>query len=202
MKVDLHVHTNYSDGKNSPVEMIAAAKRAGLGAIAITDHDTIEGWKNLKLTSSDFLVIPGVELSSDKGHVLLIGIKNLPPTKILDEVLEWAKDNNVFAAASHVYDIPLRHPIGALAFEKFKVVEAINGKGFRRLCKKAVSDALKHNIKFLCNSDSHSIKGLGEFYNLVEGETVDEIIENLLQGNFEPRLKFPTALDFVKKRLF
>ena len=42
-KVDLHVHTNASDGKFSPTEIVSMAKKAGLKAIAIADHDTTDG---------------------------------------------------------------------------------------------------------------------------------------------------------------
>jgi len=43
VKIDLHIHSNASDGTFSPAEIIAMAQALGLGAIAITDHDTIEG---------------------------------------------------------------------------------------------------------------------------------------------------------------
>ncbi|MBR9681439.1 MAG: PHP domain-containing protein [Candidatus Altiarchaeota archaeon] len=202
MRVDLHVHTNFSDGKNSPVEMIAGAKRAGLGAIAITDHNTVEGWKNLNLRPNGFIVLPGTELSTDKGHVILVGIKDMPPTKILEELLDWVKDNNVFAAAAHVYDLPFRNPMGDYAFEVFKVIEAMNGQTPRHMCKRAISAAVKNNIKYLCNSDAHKVQHLGTYYNNVPGETAEELMDNLLKGNFEPLLKLPHSFDFVSKRIF
>ena len=43
--IDLHLHTTASDGVKSPSEIVNYAKRKGLRAIAITDHDTIEGCK-------------------------------------------------------------------------------------------------------------------------------------------------------------
>ena len=43
--IDLHVHSTESDGTLTPVELIAAAKEAGLSAIALTDHDTCSGIK-------------------------------------------------------------------------------------------------------------------------------------------------------------
>lgn len=201
MRVDLHVHTTASDGKNTPVEMVAAAKRAGLGAIAVTDHNTLEGWKDLDI-NSDFVVVPGVELSTDKGHLLLIGLDEMPPCKELDLLMDWVKDNNVIPIPAHVYDLPLRQPMGELAFEQFDIVEAINGKTPTRLCKKAVKQAYRKKVKFVCNSDAHNVRGLGAFYNQIPGETLDDLLENLRKGNFEPRLKFPGRLDFLTKRLF
>jgi len=131
-----------------------------------------------------------------------VGIEDMPPTKVLDELMDWVKDRHVFAAAAHVYDLPFRDPIGKPAFEIFDFVEAINGRTPRHLCRKAVEEAVKRGIKYLCNSDAHSVKGLGKFYNNVPGETAEEIMDNLLKGNFEPRLKLPGPLDFMTERLF
>ncbi|MBM7772095.1 putative metal-dependent phosphoesterase TrpH [Actinokineospora baliensis] len=44
MRIDLHCHSNASDGTDSPAELVLAAARAGLDAVAITDHDTTAGW--------------------------------------------------------------------------------------------------------------------------------------------------------------
>ena len=63
--VDLHVHSNASDGSLSPTEVVLASNEAGLTAIALTDHDTVSGVAEA-LESADSLdleVIPGVELS-------------------------------------------------------------------------------------------------------------------------------------------
>ena len=45
MPIDLHTHSDRSDGTESPRELVNAAKRLGLDAIALTDHDTTEGWE-------------------------------------------------------------------------------------------------------------------------------------------------------------
>ncbi|HAM39523.1 MAG TPA: phosphatase [Elusimicrobia bacterium] len=63
--VDLHVHTKYSDGAFTPEEAVRYAKKVGLTAISITDHDTTEGLPEAIKAGSelDIEVIPGVELS-------------------------------------------------------------------------------------------------------------------------------------------
>ena len=63
--VDLHLHTNASDGLLSPKEVVEYAIKLNLAAIAITDHDTVDGFKVAsKMAPEDMLeVIPGVELS-------------------------------------------------------------------------------------------------------------------------------------------
>jgi predicted metal-dependent phosphoesterase TrpH len=65
--IDLHVHSTASDGTMSPAEVVRYAKKKGLRAIAITDHDTIEGLDEGMQEGQNiaFEVIPGVELSVD-----------------------------------------------------------------------------------------------------------------------------------------
>ena len=75
-KVDLHIHSNYSDGTASPAEIIHNAYANGLHAIALTDHDTVDGIQDA-LNAADkmsrsFIMIPGVEISADYKHPLHI----------------------------------------------------------------------------------------------------------------------------------
>ncbi|MBP1682810.1 MAG: hypothetical protein H6Q27_373, partial [Ignavibacteriaceae bacterium] len=42
-KIDLHMHTYFSDGQHSPEELILKVKEAGIDIIAVTDHDTVDG---------------------------------------------------------------------------------------------------------------------------------------------------------------
>ena len=75
--VDLHLHTTASDGVMSPSEIVRYAKSKGLQAIAITDHDTIEGLEE-GLSEGDrihFEVIPGIEISAEHspGSMHLLG---------------------------------------------------------------------------------------------------------------------------------
>lgn len=65
--IDLHTHTNESDGSFTPEELMAEAKRVGLSAIAITDHDSISGIKKAQALAKDLHLelIPGIELSTD-----------------------------------------------------------------------------------------------------------------------------------------
>lgn len=67
MPVDLHIHTTASDGSDSPAQVIARARSIGLEAIAITDHDTLDGVPAALECARvmGFEVLPGVELGSD-----------------------------------------------------------------------------------------------------------------------------------------
>jgi hypothetical protein len=64
--IDLHIHSNASDGTLTPAQIIKTAQRQGLGAIAITDHDTLEGAKVAQSLagSSRVSLLSGVEISS------------------------------------------------------------------------------------------------------------------------------------------
>ena len=72
MNIDLHVHTTASDGTLSPREVVALARRIGLGALAITDHDTLLGAKQAKANGipTDLRFLTGVEISADRPHFL------------------------------------------------------------------------------------------------------------------------------------
>lgn len=65
--IDLHIHTNYSDGTNTPLEILQMAEKLGLKQIAITDHNCVDGAiearKHLEKFSFDFVI--GCELSCD-----------------------------------------------------------------------------------------------------------------------------------------
>ncbi len=64
--IDLHTHSRVSDGTETPGELIAAAVAAGLGTVAITDHDSTAGWAEA-LAAADgtgLAVVPGIELST------------------------------------------------------------------------------------------------------------------------------------------
>ena len=77
-KVDLHVHSTYSDGTKTPKELIEIAEKEGLSAIALTDHDTLDGIPAALAASdkSPVELIPGVELSTnfDRTEVHIVGL--------------------------------------------------------------------------------------------------------------------------------
>jgi predicted metal-dependent phosphoesterase TrpH len=65
MSIDLHIHSTISDGTMSPVELVKYARKKGLSAIAITDHDTVGGVEEAIAAGNSLgvEVIPGIELS-------------------------------------------------------------------------------------------------------------------------------------------
>ena len=64
MRIDLHTHSSVSDGTESPAELLATARAAGLDIVALTDHDTTAGWSIAqKARPSGLIVVPGMEMS-------------------------------------------------------------------------------------------------------------------------------------------
>jgi len=65
MTIDLHVHSYFSDGTKSPEELVRLASKTGVSALALTDHDTMDGVAQAQAVSAecDVEVIPGVEIS-------------------------------------------------------------------------------------------------------------------------------------------
>ena len=91
--VDLHLHTTASDGVLSPAEIVRYAKAKGLQAIAITDHDTIDGCEEGLSEGGriGFEVIPGIEISAEysPGSMHILGFCLDIHHPLLNERLEY-----------------------------------------------------------------------------------------------------------------
>ncbi|PYP78435.1 MAG: hypothetical protein DMD35_11485 [Gemmatimonadetes bacterium] len=88
--VDLHMHSTASDGSRAPAEVVRAAKRAALAAIALTDHDTVAGLAEARAVGAELgvRVVNGVELSAVEGETEthLLGL-HLRDTAVLERGL-------------------------------------------------------------------------------------------------------------------
>ena len=64
MRIDLHTHSNASDGTLTPAALVGAAAAAGLDVVALTDHDTTSGWAGaIAALPPGLTLVPGAELS-------------------------------------------------------------------------------------------------------------------------------------------
>lgn len=75
IKADLHIHSHFSDGSDSPENLVENLKKSGIKIFALTDHDTIDGCKEItKYLTDDITFIPSVELTCEfedtRCHVL------------------------------------------------------------------------------------------------------------------------------------
>ena len=67
-RADLHCHSIFSDGSNTPLELLYLAKEAGLQGLSITDHDTVQAYSSELFQEAEklkIMMIPGIELSSE-----------------------------------------------------------------------------------------------------------------------------------------
>lgn len=83
--IELHTHTNHSDGDFTTVELVGNASDFGYDILTITDHNTVapyEEWRKNGRKSEELLVIPGIEWTTYFGHMLVIGMK---------EMIDWRK---------------------------------------------------------------------------------------------------------------
>ena len=107
MAGDLHTHTNFSDGSCSPEELVAAAKKIGLHYLGITDHDTVDGvrqlYENGLYPGRGVNIIPGVELSANhpEKDIHIVGynidIYNEALLEIIDKIIEarWERFSEI-----------------------------------------------------------------------------------------------------------
>ena len=96
-QIDLHVHTTASDGTMRPRDVVSLATMLGLKAIAITDHDTMDGLQEAGEAAElmGISVVPGIEISSDyKGkEVHILGYFLDPEAPQLKEYIAWVRSS-------------------------------------------------------------------------------------------------------------
>jgi predicted metal-dependent phosphoesterase TrpH len=78
MNFDLHSHTTLSDGVLTPQELVSRAREKGVDVLSITDHDTLDAYRDISLAHDRLTLIPGIELSTQWGstgiHVLGLNV--------------------------------------------------------------------------------------------------------------------------------
>lgn len=95
MLVDLHIHTYYSDGTMSTKEVVEDAKRKNLGIIAITDHDVLDSYEELKVEAekAGIIAIRGVEIDSIfEGHLVHLLAYKFEDNEKLFKLINHAKE--------------------------------------------------------------------------------------------------------------
>ena len=105
MRADLHVHSSASDGTDPPAEVMRRAARAGLDAIALTDHDTVAGHAEARRAlPEDLILVPGLELSgrlADRSVHLLAYLFDPDDAELAAE-LSRIRDDRVLRARAMV----------------------------------------------------------------------------------------------------
>lgn len=95
--IDLHTHSHYSDGTDAPAALVEMAAAAGLTALALTDHDLLEGHREARAAARDRIeFVPGIELSVDwHGSTMHLLGYWVPQGGALDDRLSWVQEGRV-----------------------------------------------------------------------------------------------------------
>ncbi|KXA94605.1 hypothetical protein AKJ39_04665 [candidate division MSBL1 archaeon SCGC-AAA259J03] len=184
LTIDLHVHTLYSGDSDCEIsDAIESAKRKGLDGIAITDHDSVAGLEEAMVIASeeDFLVIPGIEISSGDGHILGLGVsEQIPAGLSAAKTVEKIREKGGIAISAHPFSLDLK-PFSALRAE-FDAVEVFNPKRYigNRL---AENYAQEYNLSKVGGSDAHFCDEVGlAGIRLDAKPEVDEILKRIKEG--------------------
>ena len=94
LEADFHAHTRFSDGLLSPIDVVIHARRRGLHALAITEHNQVLPGHIARAFSSWIdgpIILPGQEVTSDRFHIIAIGVDRYvhwdqPPSAVISEI--------------------------------------------------------------------------------------------------------------------
>jgi predicted metal-dependent phosphoesterase TrpH len=187
IRADLHLHTTYSfDAAINPktiVEQLHA--HSFIKAVAITDHNTIEGYYKVHELASpyeDILIIPGVEVSAVEGELIILGVTELPPKPwTVENVIDFAKERDSLVVVPHPYRA---YGLGDLAKNyDVNAIEVLNGSDRHHLNKMAENLAKAMGLPGVAGSDAHRADELWTVYTEVQASSdTDEILKAIKKG--------------------
>lgn len=211
MSSDLHMHTNCSDGLLTPEELVQAAKEAGLNYIAITDHDTVDGIRQLYeaglYPNAGIKIIPGIEFSAhhDTSEIHILGynidIYNRELVECLNDVVEarWTRFSTMVEKLQAMgYDISetdvLEMADGSTSISRSHIAQTMVRKGyfanvreaFEQLLEKGKPAYVSH-YRLEPEKIIDLIKNSGGTPVLAHPKLIhdDELVEQLLKNGIE-----------------
>ena len=198
--IDLHTHTNYSDGDLSPYDLIHLAIKSGIGVLGITDHDTLEGIKQIDkndslISNSDIEIINGIELSAkvSKGkiHILGYGIDIYSP--ILNAKMEELRDNSINSVLSVMEQIKRDYNI-VFRYEDIKqLVNSNHNLGRPDLAKLCIKYGYAQSIQDAF--DKYLTPAHDKVRHIRKGIPYHECINLILESGGIPVLAHPKSLE-------
>ena len=189
LKIDLHVHTEYSaDSIITLDSLLLHAKKKMLDAVAITDHDTMEGASRY-IEEADFPIVPGMEISSLCGHIVALGVDEpIPKNLTIEETIDRIHRQGGVAVACHP-TVLFKGSVGTRTSSSFDAVEVLNASAFpfSRSVRSSRKMALLLGLPQVGGSDAHYGPEIGCAYTVLEAEpSISGIMKALRSGLCEP----------------
>lgn len=194
MKFELHCHSHHSRGAKirwegipSPSELIAHAKRIGLSGVAITDHCTTKAWPEARKEAKKqgIIFIPGVEVQTDSGHIIALGINEPVANNLsVEETVEKIRSHGGISVAAHPFDI--RGQGVRRQADKADAIEVFNSLNIDKIGNLCTSSVFRHSpLPKVAGSDAHTLSMLGSSINLMDAEDVDGVLKCIRAGRVE-----------------
>lgn len=192
VRIDLHVHSLHSPDSRLALDAIAAQLPfVGLRGFAITDHNSVAGHRELPSLRERFptaLVVPGVEVSTREGHLLVYGVTEAPaPHRPLYETLDWVRSRNGIGVLAHPFR--LVHGVGKTVARGAKVdaLETVNGHSSVIANARSELVAAERHVGATGGSDVHELADLGRAFTefVPEIDSVDAILDAMRHGRMQ-----------------
>ncbi len=183
----MHIHTAYSfDSTIQPKTLVKKlVAHSFIKVAAITDHDTAKGCgitQQLASAYPDILIIPGVEISTPQGDIIVLGTEEMPSKPwTVEGVIDFARDRDCVSVVAHPYR---EYGLGDLAMNyKFDAVEVLNGVSSPSTNKLAQDLAKLMGVPGVAGSDAHQPSELCTVYTEVQASlNIEAILKALKKG--------------------
>ena len=196
VRLDMHTHTEFSPDSRTPLARFAQAARAsGLGAVCVTDHNTVDGALRLREMDTGFRVVVGEEIYSADGEIIGLFLESaVPPHLPASETIDRIHAQGGLVYIPHPFS---RNRLRHLKLEQLNAlvdgIDAVEIFNARELSKtsnaRALAFALTHAKPGGVGSDSHRRSELGRAYvEIADFTSPAELLEALRQGTVTGKL--------------
>lgn len=217
LRAELHCHSNdnnfpniyfplFRDSTQTSSEIVDACVRRNIKILAITDHDSLIGYKNakkyIKDNHLDILLIPACEVTAQEGHILAYNIHEEIPRKIPSrQVVDNIHSQGGIAVCAHPFMI---HYHGKRVYDyPFDAIEGLNAAIPMPPNYKAISVSNELELPFIAGSDAHEKPAVGNaqtiFPDLVK--TPEDFQKCLLSGKFSISFKHSSYLNMFTEHV-
>ena len=192
LRAELHCHSSLSYDGRDPVELLLEqAAAVGLDALAVTDHDEIDASLAAAEQAPEYglVGIPGMEVTSEAGHVLALGVEELvPPGLPFVETLDRIRSQGGIAVIPHPFQRS-RHGVAPHISEETlagaDAIEVYNSRLFTgRSNRTAERFAAARNLPMTAGSDAHIAEMVGQAVTEIDAhdQSVAGVLDAIREG--------------------